>query len=53
MERAHTMTLRVVPLDGAGGTLYERIGSTQVGICREMGSLDGARVDIVVREKVL
>jgi len=49
MERAHKMTLRVVPLAGAGGALWP----TQVGICREMGSLDGARVDIVIREKLL
>jgi hypothetical protein len=53
MERAHKMTRGVAPFDEAGGALCERTGSTHVGICREMGLLDGAPVDVVVMEKLL
>ena len=48
----HKMMLSAFPFNEAGVALYERMGFSQVGICREMGLLDGVWVDTVVMEKL-
>jgi phosphinothricin acetyltransferase len=49
----HKMMLSAFPFNQAGVTLYERMGFTPVGICREMGLLDGKWVDTIIMEKLL
>ena len=49
----HKMMLAAFPFNEAGVALYERMGFSRVGICHEMGLLDGAWVDTVVMEKLL
>jgi phosphinothricin acetyltransferase len=49
----HKMMLSAFPLNTAGVSLYERMGFTPVGICHEMGLLDGQWVDTIIMEKLL
>ena len=49
----HKMMLSAFPFNASGVALYERLGFTTVGICREMGLLDGKWVDTIVMEKLL
>jgi L-amino acid N-acyltransferase YncA len=49
----HKMMLAAFPFNGSGVALYERMGFTTVGICHEMGLLDGGWVDTIVMEKLL
>ena len=49
----HKMMLSAFPFNEPGVALYERLGFTTVGICREMGVLDGRWVDTIVMEKLL
>jgi phosphinothricin acetyltransferase len=49
----HKMMLSAFPVNAAGVALYERMGFTRIGICREMGLLDGRWVDTVLMEKLL
>lgn len=49
----HKMMLAAFPFNESGVALYERMGFTTVGICHEMGLLDGHWVDTIVMEKLL
>jgi phosphinothricin acetyltransferase len=49
----HKMMLSAFPFNRAGMALYERAGFTRVGLCREMGMLDGRWVDTVIMERLL
>ena len=49
----HKMMLSAFPWNESGVALYERMGFTSVGICREMGVLDGRWVDTILMEKIL
>ena len=49
----HKMMLSAFPTNASGVALYERMGFTKVGICREMGLLDGQWVDTLIMEKLL
>ncbi len=49
----HKMMLSAFPWNAAGVALYERMGFCRVGVCREMGLLDGKWVDTVVMERLL
>jgi L-amino acid N-acyltransferase YncA len=49
----HKMMLSAFPFNGSGVALYERMGFTTVGICHEMGQLDGKWVDTIIMEKLL
>jgi L-amino acid N-acyltransferase YncA len=49
----HKMMLSAFPFNESGVALYERMGFTMVGICHEMGLLDGRWVDTIVMEKFL
>jgi L-amino acid N-acyltransferase YncA len=49
----HKMMLSAFPWNAAGVALYERMGFCKVGVCREMGLLDGKWVDTVIMEKLL
>jgi L-amino acid N-acyltransferase YncA len=49
----HKMMLSAFPLNETGMALYERMGFTTVGICHEMGLLDGNWVDTIIMEKLL
>jgi L-amino acid N-acyltransferase YncA len=49
----HKMMLAAFPFNESGVALYKRMGFTTVGICHEMGLLDGRWVDTIVMEKLL
>ena len=49
----HKMMLSAFPFNRAGVALYERMGFTTVGICHEMGLLDGKWTDTIIMEKLL
>ena len=49
----HKMMLSAFPSNAAGVMLYERMGFTKVGVCREMGLLDGNWVDTLIMEQLL
>ena len=49
----HKMMLSAFPTNESGVALYERLGFTTVGICREMGWLDGRWVDTIIMERIL
>jgi phosphinothricin acetyltransferase len=49
----HKMMLSAFPFNTAGVALYERAGFTTVGICHEMGLLDGKWTDTIIMEKLL
>jgi phosphinothricin acetyltransferase len=49
----HKLMLSAFPFNESGVALYERTGFTTVGICREMGLLDGKWVDTIIMEKLL
>jgi L-amino acid N-acyltransferase YncA len=49
----HKMMLAAFPFNESGMALYERMGFVRIGICREMGLLDGKWVDTVIMEKLL
>ncbi|HET8578089.1 MAG TPA: GNAT family N-acetyltransferase, partial [Methylomirabilota bacterium] len=49
----HKMMLSAFPFNQAGVALYERMGFTTVGICHEMGLLDGKWTDTIIMEKLL
>jgi L-amino acid N-acyltransferase YncA len=49
----HKMMLSAFPFNEAGVALYERMGFTMVGICHEMGLLDGKWIDTIIMEKLL
>jgi phosphinothricin acetyltransferase len=49
----HKMMLSAFPFNESGVTLYTRMGFTPVGICHEMGVLDGKWVDTIIMEKLL
>jgi len=49
----HKMMLSAFPFNTSGVALYERAGFTTIGICREMGLLDGKWVDTIIMEKLL
>jgi len=48
----HKMMLSAFPFNESGMALYERMGFTRVGICHEMGLLDGKWVDTIIMEKL-
>jgi L-amino acid N-acyltransferase YncA len=49
----HKMMLSAFPTNRSGVALYESMGFTAIGICREMGQLDGRWVDTVLMERIL
>jgi L-amino acid N-acyltransferase YncA len=49
----HKMMLAAFPFNESGMAVYERMGFVRIGICREMGLLDGKWVDTVIMEKLL
>ncbi len=49
----HKMMLAAFPFNESGMALYERMGFVRIGICHEMGVLDGKWVDTVIMEKLL
>jgi L-amino acid N-acyltransferase YncA len=49
----HKMMLSAFPFNQAGIALYERMGFATVGICHEMGLLDGKWTDTIIMEKLL
>ena len=49
----HKMMLSAFPTNRSGVALYESMGFTTIGICREMGQLDGRWVDTVLMERLL
>ncbi len=49
----HKVMLSAFPFNQAGVALYERMGFTTVGICHEMGLLDGKWTDTIIMEKLL
>jgi phosphinothricin acetyltransferase len=49
----HKMMLSAFPFNTSGVALYERMGFRTIGICREMGLLDGRWVDTILMEKLL
>jgi phosphinothricin acetyltransferase len=49
----HKMMLSAFPFNASGMALYERMGFTRVGVCHEMGLLDGRWVDTIIMEKIL
>jgi len=49
----HKMMLSAFPSNASGVALYTRMGFTVVGICHEMGMLDGQWVDTIIMEKLL
>lgn len=49
----HKMMLSAFPFNTSGVALYERAGFTTIGICHEMGLLDGKWVDTIIMEKLL
>jgi len=49
----HKMMLSAFPTNRSGVALYERLGFTTVGICHEMGLLDGSWVDTIIMERIL
>ena len=49
----HKMMLSAFPFNEGGVALYERLGFTKVGICHEMGLLDGKWVDTLIMERLL
>lgn len=49
----HKMMLSTFPFNASGVALYERMGFTRIGVCREMGQLDGRWIDTLIMEKLL
>lgn len=49
----HKMMLAAFPFNESGMALYERMGFVRIGICHEMGLLDGKWVDTVIMEQLL
>ncbi len=49
----HKMMLSTFPFNGSGVALYERMGFTRIGVCHEMGQLDGRWIDTLIMEKLL
>ena len=49
----HKMMLSTFPFNASGVALYERMGFTRIGVCHEMGQLDGRWIDTLIMEKLL
>jgi phosphinothricin acetyltransferase len=49
----HKMMLSAFPTNRSGVALYESMGFTTIGICHEMGRLDGRWVDTILMERIL
>jgi phosphinothricin acetyltransferase len=49
----HKLVLAAFPHNQAGMRLYSHFGFREVGVYREQGLLDGARVDVVIMERLL
>jgi L-amino acid N-acyltransferase YncA len=49
----HKMMLSTFPFNASGVALYERLGFTRIGVCHEMGQLDGRWIDTLIMEKLL
>ena len=49
----HKMMLSTFPFNTSGVALYERMGFTRIGVCHEMGQLDGRWIDTLIMEKLL
>ena len=49
----HKLMLSTFPFNAKGVALYESLGFERVGICRQMGLLEGAWVDTLLMDKLL
>ena len=49
----HKMMLSTFPFNATGVALYERMGFIRIGVCHEMGQLDGRWIDTLIMEKLL